>query len=123
VKLKYLPYIVLQCILCLSSYVLESEKYNQFKKQYMDIDTQKKMDLVKQMSLKHNATEKALSSKLGRSKPAQSRVSKSIIEGSRKDGSLKDKSESSFALEGGAEEMMDQTQVDNDETKNNLMKQ
>jgi|DEB0MinimDraft_12_1074336.scaffolds.fasta_scaffold170267_1 hypothetical protein len=107
----------------------------------MDIDTQKKMDLVRQMALKHNATDKALSSKHARSKPPQSRISKSIIEGSKKDESLKDRSESSIAFEGGGEEMMeegddmsavmieeDPRQADekftvNDETKNNLLKQ
>ena len=38
VKLKYLPYIILQVILCLSSYIFQSDKYKQFKQQYMDID-------------------------------------------------------------------------------------
>lgn len=39
VKLKYVPYICLQVILCLSSYVFQSDKYQQFKRQYMDIET------------------------------------------------------------------------------------
>ena len=38
VKLKYLPYIILQIILVLTSYVFQSEKYRYFKSQYMDIE-------------------------------------------------------------------------------------
>lgn len=47
IKLKFLPYVVLQVILVLSIYVYESAKYRQFKSQYMDIETQKQMMIVK----------------------------------------------------------------------------
>jgi energy-coupling factor transporter transmembrane protein EcfT len=63
VKLKYLPYICLQVILCLSSYVFQSDRYKLFKKQYMDIDSQKKSLLVKQMTMRQKASERAMSSK------------------------------------------------------------
>jgi hypothetical protein len=39
VKIKYVPYIILEVILVLSVYVFRSQKYETFKKQYMDIET------------------------------------------------------------------------------------
>jgi len=47
IKLKYLPYIALQIILCLSVYVFQSERYEHFKAQYTDIETQKQLMIVK----------------------------------------------------------------------------
>ena len=52
VKLKYLPHICLQVVLCLSSYVFQSDKYRQFTKQYMDIDGQKKEALLRAATLR-----------------------------------------------------------------------
>jgi hypothetical protein len=50
IKLKYLPYVILQIIMVLSVYVYESEKYSQFKDEYMDIETQKQNMIVKRMT-------------------------------------------------------------------------
>ena len=87
VRLKYLPYIALQMILCLSSYVFQSDRYVQFKKQYMDIDSQKKNMLEQQKQIRLKQSDKALSSRHsrqgGRSRPALSRISKSIIDGEK----------------------------------------
>jgi len=55
IKLKFLPYVILQIILVLSIYVYESIKYKQFKSQYMDIETQKQMMIVKQLNKRHQA--------------------------------------------------------------------
>jgi hypothetical protein len=125
--------------------VFQSDKYKQFTKQYMDIDGQKKEALLRVVTLRQKASERALSSRNGRSKPALSRVSKSIIDGDKSD---KDRSQSSFQKEGGEESMGeasihregmdDQPEEDHtlrnddpmddkltipDETKTNLMKQ
>jgi len=48
-KLKYLPYVILQIFLVLCVYVLQSEKYQYFKSQYMDIEMQKQMMIANQM--------------------------------------------------------------------------
>jgi len=61
VKLKYLPYILLHIVLVLSTYVFQSDKYNHFKSQYMDIETQKHEMIAKQMTRRHQASQ-ALSS-------------------------------------------------------------
>ena len=113
VKLKYLPYICLQIILCLSVYVFQSDKYKYFKSQYLDIESQKKMQMVKQMNKRHQASETPLS-RHARSRQALSRRSKSnqdasisdIRAKSIKDGSIRDdgSKHSSFQNEGGEDD-------------------
>ena len=120
VKIKYLPYICLQMVLCLSVYVFQSDKYQYFKSQYMDIESQKKMMLVKQMTKRHQASETPLS-KHTKSRQALSRKSKSnldvsisdvraksVKEGSNRDDASKN---SSFQKEGGDDD--DQVEENN----------
>ena len=41
-KLKYLPYLILQVVLVLSFYVISSEKYDKFIKYYTDLEAEEK---------------------------------------------------------------------------------
>jgi hypothetical protein len=48
-KIKYLPYVLLQIVLVLCVYVFQSDKYKYFKMQYMDIETQKRAMIATHM--------------------------------------------------------------------------
>jgi len=47
-KLKYLPYVILQICLVLCAYILQSDKYQHFKSEYMDVETQKQEALKRE---------------------------------------------------------------------------
>ena len=83
----------------------------------MDIESQKKLMLVKQMTKRHQASESPLS-KHTKSRPAQSRMSKSNLDVSVKDGSNKDDASknSSFQKEGGDDDVQveENPEVDQD---------
>jgi len=65
VKIKYVPYIILEVILVLSVYVFRSQKYETFKKQYMDIETQKQNMIVRHLTKRNKALSETPLSKHG----------------------------------------------------------
>ena len=88
VKLKYLPYVFLQIFLVLCAYILKSEKYLYFKSSYMDIETQKQMELAHEVeqqnkanSVNHPLSGKAKSRSSGSRAGSGSQMAKSVKEG------------------------------------------
>jgi hypothetical protein len=85
-KLKYLPYVILQICLVLCAYILKSDKYQHFKSEYMDVETQKQEALKREDERWQKANRSALSGKGGSKAGGSISGGKSAKEGGSHEG-------------------------------------